>query len=61
VIAQEPLASSSDSSPSDTATMVSSGLAACEYAEIRASAHRVLQFLDKAHTTSEEWDGVCLD
>jgi hypothetical protein len=61
VIAQEPPASASESSSSSTGTKVPSGLVALEYAKIKASAHRVLQFHDKAKSTADLRDLECLN
>jgi hypothetical protein len=60
VIAQEPPASTSDPSSSAAVVEVPSGLTACEYAEIRAFAHRVLQFIDKMKIAADERDGEYL-
>jgi hypothetical protein len=57
VIAQEPPASASEPSSSASAIEALWGLVACEYAVARASAHQVLQFLDKMKNTADDRDG----
>jgi hypothetical protein len=61
VTIQDPPASSSAPPPFAAVVQVPSGLVACDFAEIRAPAHQALQFLDKAKTTVEEQDNMCLD
>jgi hypothetical protein len=56
-IAQELPTSASEPSPSVGATKVSSGLVACEYAESRAFAHRVLQFFDRMKNAIDDQEG----
>jgi hypothetical protein len=57
VIAQDLMTSVSEPSALAAATEAPSGLVACEYAEVRTSAHRVLQFFNKIKTVADDGDG----
>jgi hypothetical protein len=51
------MTSVSEPSALAAATEAPSGLVACEYAEVRTSAHRVLQFFNKIKTVADDGDG----
>jgi hypothetical protein len=56
VIAQQPPASASGLSSSVATGEVPPGIAAYEYAEVKASAYRVFHFFDKIKTVVDEQD-----